>query len=63
MISFNRLEVLLEMWLTLSVNEFNNVAGIGKHHPKTIKVVNDLGNGLPLTLVVNQRTTILVCAH
>jgi hypothetical protein len=50
MISFNRLEVLLLMWLTLSMNEFNNVAGIGKHHPKTVKVINDLGNGLPLTL-------------
>jgi hypothetical protein len=38
------------MWLTLSVNDFNNVVGIGKHHLKIVKVINDLGNGLPLTL-------------
>jgi hypothetical protein len=55
MISFNRLAMLLLMWLTLSVNEFNNVVAIGKHHPKTVKVINDLGNGLTLTLACKSK--------
>ncbi|XP_059451044.1 S-protein homolog 3-like [Corylus avellana] len=29
--------------------------GIGKHHPKTVKIINDLGHGLPLTLACKSK--------